>query len=221
MRQSIKIGSILIIILFLSSCTYRGNVRNDFYKPAVNQNKLSIQAYFVWNPALDSEKFMAKNMLALYDAEIRSAPGLKLAFTNALDRVFEKLQVADEIDDTDLKKYDVLILPKFEIRNDAVYIQLTVKDAKTADLLEKYEASGNIPYNYPMSAHILGFLNIIPCALLCSPIILPSITHIIGQQLVSDFEQRISETLNSVVRDIRNDRKLPLKYNSTTHLPLS
>jgi hypothetical protein len=221
MRQTIKIGSIFVIILLLSSCTYKGNIRSDFYKPAVSQNKLPIKAYFVWDSALDSGKYVVKNMMGNYDAEIGSAPGLKLAFINAIEGVFENLQVVDKIDDAELKKYDILILPKFELRSDAVYIQLTVKDAKTADLLDKYEASGNVPFNYPLSAYVLTFLNVIPCGLLCSPIILPSITHILGKQLESDYEQRIIETLNSIMRDIKNDRKLTLKYNSAATSSLS
>ena len=214
MQQVIKIGSILTIFLMLSACTYRGNIKDDFYKPTASQNRLPVRAYLVWDSVLDSQKFIAKNMMGLYDAEIGSAPGLKLAFANALGGVFEHLNVADRIDDTELGKNNILILPKYEIRSDAVYIQLTVKDANTADVIDKYEASGNIPYNYPASAHVLRILNIIPCALLCSPIVEPMVTDIIGKQLVSDYENRISETLDSIVRDIRNDRKLTLKYNS-------
>jgi hypothetical protein len=212
MQKAIRIGAIFVIFLMFTACTYRGNIKDDFYKPAANQNKLPVKAYFVWDPVLDSQKFMVKNMMGKYDAEIGSAPGLKLAFTNALGGVFENLQVTDKIDDTELKRNNILVLPKYEIRSDAVYIQLTLKDANTGDLLDKYEASGNIPFNYPASVHVLAVLNVIPCALLCSPIIEPTITDIIGKQLVSDYENRINETLNSVVRDIRNDRKLTLKY---------
>lgn len=217
MRQSARIGLIFLTFLMFTACTYSGNIKDDFFKPALNQNKLPIKAYFVWDPSLDSQMYTVKNMMIGHHAEIGSSPGLKFAFTNALGSVFENLRVADRIDDTELKKNDILVLPKYEIRSDVVYIQLTVKDANTADLLDKYEASGNIPFNYPASAHVLAVLNVIPCALLCTPIIHPLITYIIGEQLQSDFESIISETLNSIVRDIRNDRKLTLKYNSAAN----
>lgn len=54
MRQSARIIAIFATFLMFTACTYSGNIKDDFFKPALNQNKLPIKAYFVWDPSLDS-----------------------------------------------------------------------------------------------------------------------------------------------------------------------
>jgi len=204
----------LIGILFIfSGCTYHGSLKNDFYKPDSSINVLPIKAYMVWDTKLDSVKYIAKNIYITHDAEISTSPGLKFAFISAMREVFEDIRLNSFIDNTAMKDFDVLLLPKFELRGAAVYIQIVAKDAKTDELIDKYEASGNIPHNIPTLATVLSVINVIPCALLCSPVIEPAINNIVGEQLQVDFESRITETLKFIVIDMKNDRNLKRKIS--------
>lgn len=213
MKQISKL--MLIMIFILSGCTYHGNLKTDIYKPDKAINPLPIKVQMVWDLALDKSVYASGNIYENYDAEITTNPGMRNAFKNAMTEVFENVTIIDDISKINANEYQIILYPKIEVRTREVFMRVTAKDSKTDDLIDKYEASGNVKIDNPRSAKVLSVLNVIPCALMCTPFIAPQISSIVGAKHQEDFEARIVENLKNIVNEIKTDRKLKTKYERT------
>jgi len=214
MKQTSKLMFIMLLFI-LSGCTYQGNLRSDIYKTNKAISPLPIKAQMVWDSGLDSGKYTSGNIYENYNVEITTNPGLKIAFQNAMAEVFENVSIIDNISKIKANEYRIILYPKIEVRSQEVFMRVTAKDSETDELIDKYEASGNVKIDNPSSAKVLSVINIIPCALLCTPFIAPAINSIVGAKHQEDFEARVVENLKNIVNEMKMDRKLKTKYTST------
>ena len=169
----------------------------------------------VWDSGLDNGKYISGGIYRNHNVEITTNPGLKIAFQKAMTEVFENVTIIDDISKIKANEYQIILYPKTEVRSQEVFMRITAKDSETDNLIDKYEASGNVIIDNPISATVLSVLNVIPCALLCTPFIEPMINSIVGAKHQEDFEARVVENLKNIVNEMKMDRKLKTKYANT------
>jgi hypothetical protein len=207
-------GTVLIVILFCcSGCMYHGNLQESHFPPSMRDNKLPIKAFMVFDRTLEEMEFHANNVHFAHGVVIAYNPGLKTAMRSSFEATFQELRFSDKIDLQEIVNYDVIIIPRIQIIGPAIDISVTLKDAKTDDILQVYKSSGNYYVTVPTSVHILGIINVVPFCFLTSPIIIPLQTDIIGKQAETDLASILHHLLGTITDDIKNDRKLLNRFN--------
>jgi len=207
-------GTVLMVILFCcSGCMYHGNLKEDQFPPSNGDNKLPIKAFMVFDKSIEESAFHANNVHWGHGVVIATKPGLKAAIRSSFESTFQELRISDKINLQDLSNYDVIIIPRIQMIGPVIDVSVTLKDAKTDDILQTYKSSGNFYVTVPTSVHIIGIINVVPFCFLTSPIITPLITDIIGRQAETDMANILHHLLNTIADDIKNDRKLVNRFN--------
>ena len=208
MKPKVKFLICYSLAVLLFGCTYHGNLRNDFHIMDQSRPKLPLKACLVFDNILEGTHYKKENIYFSHSVDIAAQPGMKQAMTNTFDSLFERVVVNSYFDEKKCGNADIVIFPTVEMRSDVMYMSISVKKFNTDEVLQKYESSGNVSFSTPASVHILNIFNIAFTAGLLSPIISPIITEIIGKQGQDVLETRISNCLNKIANDIRNDRSL-------------
>lgn len=199
----------LLASIYFSGCTYHGNLQEDFYT-RTNANKLQLKGYLLFDSNLEQAHYKRENIHFLHSAEINTSPGLKSAMAKAFSNVFEEVYTSNVLIEDNLNNADVLIYPKIEVRDNVMFMSVALKSLKTDEVLGRYESSGNLDFGKPGSVIALKVLGDITLCALC-PITIPATTYILGNKTQSSLEERLSDCLNNITEEIRNDRMMVKK----------
>lgn len=191
---------VMIGLLLVSGCAYRGNLKENFYIANNISNKLPVRAYLVYDRAIEDLSYQFENIY------IDTKPGLRLAIDNAFRSTFEVLHTSSNIDLNIITEYDVVIVPRVEFLNQVVAVSVTLKSTRDNKIINVYKSSSGIYHQTPASVHVLRIINIIPFAGLTTPIIAPMAAEIIGESAEKDLEGVLRSCLNTINDDIRNDQ---------------
>lgn len=200
-----------ICSIFLFGCTYYGSLRNDFHTIDKSKSKLPLKACLIYDNNVIGKSNYKTASWFWHTADISFQAELQKATVDTLDSLFENLYVNSYIDQEKCKNADVIILPTIEIRDYyTLYMSMLIKDFHTDDVLQKYESSGEISWSKPASAHFAGIMVGLSCFIL-SPVFLPLESYLVGEEVQTALEERVSFSLNHISNDIRNDRSLVVK----------
>jgi len=194
-------------VFFLFGCTYHGSLRNDFHTIDKSKTKLPIKACLIFDSNLVDKANYKTASWGWHSVDISFQPAFQQATVNTFDSLFENLYVSSNIDQEKCNNADIIIFPTIEIRDYVFFMSMLVKKFNTDEVLQKYESSGNISWSKSTSVHALGIINILTGFIL-SPIILPSEADMLGNDVQTALEVRVSSCLNQISNDMRNDRSL-------------
>jgi hypothetical protein len=205
---------ILSLALLASGCAYHGKLRNDFYHPGNSGAKLPLKCVLVYGRSWEASQYDAEDVYFAHSVHIGTHPAMKEALTAVCGTAFDRVMVVDTAAACSNGEADVVMVPKMEMRESALYLTLTAKSGRSGETLAQYEGSGNVVLSVPASVHLMGAVNGGFCCLL-SPVITPAITKSLGHRGEKALSETLATCLNQVSEELRNDTALASRVRTT------
>jgi S1-C subfamily serine protease len=210
LERGIALCVLCLPIVLSSGCTYRGELRPDFYNTArapVIENIFPVRAALV--SEFEENVFQYRGS---HSVEIQLTPGLIPASQKALQRVFSTVEIVD--DPSGGKEHDILILLKFAsqetYRNTMtgqvdfrVRLTMSFEEPGTRQVVSSLQTSTGVAYTPSMETLTASILTGLSLYTL-SPITIPWTTNAVGRDAEALLEETFEKMLKNLTSRIAN-----------------
>ncbi len=207
---------LILSMLCITSCAYKGVIPRDFHKVEINPaiNKLQLKVALLHTEKLNGIKL--KNTSSHWKVDYTISPQILHALEEELKISFKEVVTVSSLEE--VKKYDVLAIPHFEIEEtwsnnsggDTEYefkLYLTFQDPATKTEIKSFVFTEKDTYYPPETA--VNYSKIIICTLgLGSFLVSDNLRENVALELKNKVGGSISKVLKRSTLQIKKDKNL-------------